>query len=71
MVIQGEADTAVPAAVTTALVDNLREMGTMVEYELVRVPRIPRPLCREMPSWCALFKPICLRNSILLKKLAD
>ena len=41
MVIQGEADTAVPAAVTTALVDNLREMGTMVEYELVRVPRIP------------------------------
>lgn len=35
MVIQGEADTAVPAAVTTALVDNLREMGTMVEYELV------------------------------------
>ncbi|WP_323843895.1 alpha/beta hydrolase family protein [Acinetobacter indicus] len=35
MVIQGEADTAVPAAVTTALVDNLREMGTTVEYELV------------------------------------
>ncbi|MDO5542247.1 MAG: prolyl oligopeptidase family serine peptidase [Acinetobacter sp.] len=35
MVIQGEADTAVPADVTTALVENLRTMGTVVDYQLV------------------------------------